>query len=133
MHKIGQSAGFLGRLLEPLLKSGLPLIGNVLKPLAKSFLITLGLTAVASASDAAIHKRMYAFGSSTHPSDLSKWTTISNKEGSDIMKIVKSLEESDLLIKVVSEAIKDEAKKQKGGFLGILLGTLGDILLRNLY
>ena len=47
MHKIGQSGGFLGRLLEPLLKTGLPLIGNVLKPLAKSVLIPLGLTAAA--------------------------------------------------------------------------------------
>ena len=49
------------------------------------------------------------------------------------MKIVKSLEESDLLIKVVSETTKNEAKEQKGGFLGILLGTLGDSLLGNLY
>ena len=49
------------------------------------------------------------------------------------MKIVKSLEESDLLIKFVSETTKNEAKEQKGGFLGILLGTLGDSLLGNLY
>ena len=49
------------------------------------------------------------------------------------MKIVKSLEESDLLIKVVSETTKNEAKERKGGFLGILLGTLGDSLLGNLY
>ena len=47
MHKIGQSGGFLGRLLEPILKTELPLIGNVLKPLAKSVLIPLGLTAAA--------------------------------------------------------------------------------------
>ena len=45
--KIVQSGGFLGRLPEPLLKTGLPLIGNVLKPLAKNVLIALGLTAVA--------------------------------------------------------------------------------------
>ena len=55
LHKIGQSAGFLDRLLGPLLKIGLPLIGNVLKPLAKSVLIPLGLTA--AATDAAIHKK----------------------------------------------------------------------------
>ena len=54
LHKIGQSGGFLGRLLGPLLKTGLLLIGNVLKPLAKSVLIPLGLTAAASATDAAI-------------------------------------------------------------------------------
>ena len=57
LHKIGQSGGFLGRLLGPLLKTGLPLIGNVLKPLAKSVLIALGLTAAASATDAVIHKK----------------------------------------------------------------------------
>ena len=50
----------------------------------------------------------------------------------DIMKIVKSLEDSGLLIKEVSEAIKNEAKEQKGGFNGILLGTLGASLLWNL-
>ena len=59
MHKIVQSGGFLGRLLGPVLKTGLPLIGNVLKPLAKSVLIQLGLTAAASATDAAIHKKMF--------------------------------------------------------------------------
>ena len=45
MHKIGQSIGFLGRLLGPLLKTGLPLMKNVLKPLAKSLLLPLVLTA----------------------------------------------------------------------------------------
>ena len=50
----------------------------------------------------------------------------------DIMKIVKSLEETGLLIKDVSETIKNEAKEQKGGFLSTLLGTLGTSLLRNL-
>ena len=54
LHKIGQSGGFLGRLLGPLLKTGLPLIRNVLKSLAKSTLISLGLTAAASTTDAAI-------------------------------------------------------------------------------
>ena len=41
LHKIGQTEGFLGRTLGPMLKTGLPLIGNVLKPLAKSVLITI--------------------------------------------------------------------------------------------
>ena len=45
MHKIGQSGGFFGRLLGPLLKTGLPLIGNVLQPLAKNVLIRLWLIA----------------------------------------------------------------------------------------
>ena len=57
MHKIGQSGGFLGRLLGPLLKTGLPLIGDVLKPLSKSDLILLVLTAAALTTDAVIHKK----------------------------------------------------------------------------
>ena len=50
----------------------------------------------------------------------------------DVMKIVKSLKEYSLLIKGISEKIKNEAKEQKGGFLGMLLGTLGPSLLGNL-
>ena len=49
--------GFLGKLLGPLLKTGLPLIKNVIKPLAKSVLIPLGLTAATSAADAGIQKK----------------------------------------------------------------------------
>ena len=56
-----QSGGFLGRLLDPLLKTGLPLMKNVIKPLAKSVLIPLGLTAAASAADAGIHKKIIGF------------------------------------------------------------------------
>ena len=58
--------------------------------------------------------------------------TISNKEMSGIMKIVKSLEESGLLIKGVSETIISEAKEQKDRFLGMVLGKLGASLLENL-
>ena len=50
----------------------------------------------------------------------------------DIMKIVKSLEEQALLIKGISKTIENEAKEQKGGFLGVLLGTLVASLLGNL-
>ena len=50
-----QSGGFLGKLLGPLLKTGLPLIKNVIGPLAKSVLIPLGSTAATSAADAGIH------------------------------------------------------------------------------
>ena len=57
INKIIQSDGFLGKLLGPLLKTGLPLIKNVIKPLAKSVLIPLGLTSAASAADAGIHKK----------------------------------------------------------------------------
>ena len=57
LSKMIQSGGFLGRLLGPLLKTGLPLIKNVIKPLGKDVLIPLGLTAAASAADAGIHKK----------------------------------------------------------------------------
>ena len=79
---------------------------NILKPSANSVLIPLELTASASATDAAIQ--------------------------SDIMKIIKSLEDAGLLIKGVYEAIENETKEQKGGFLSMLLGTLGASLLGNL-
>ena len=59
ISKLIQSGGFLGRLLGPLLKTGLPLIKNVIKPLAKSVLIPLGLTAAAPAADAGIHKKFW--------------------------------------------------------------------------
>ena len=112
MHKIGQSEGFLGRLLRPLLKIGLPLIRTVLKPLAKSVLIPLGLTAAASATDTVILKKMFWSGTTT--------LIISNEEKKDIMKIIKYLEESELLIKGVSETIKNEAKELNEGFIGML-------------
>ena len=57
LSKMIQSGRFLGRLIGPLLKKGLPLIKNVIKPLAESVLIPLGLTAAASAADAGIHKK----------------------------------------------------------------------------
>ena len=58
---------------------------------------------------------------------------ISAEKMNDIMIIIKSLKDSGLLIKGVSEKIKNKAKEQKGEFLGILLGTLGASLLRNIF
>ena len=106
------------------MKTGLPLIVNVLKPLAKGILIPLGLTAGFSATDPAIHKKIFELGVTT--------LIISKEKVNNIMKTVKSLEESGLLIKGVGMTIKNEIKKQKGSFLGMLLGTLGASLLRNL-
>ena len=117
--KIQQSGGFLGRLLGPLLKAGLPLIGNVLKLLAKSISIPLGLTAAASATDAAIDKKMFWSGA--------KNLLISDEE-MNIMNRIKSLEKSGLLIKGICKTIKNETKEQKGGFLSMLLATLGDCI-----
>ena len=57
---------------------------------------------------------------------------ISNDEVKVIIEIVKSLKDSGLLVKGVSETIQDEAKEQKGGFLSMLLGTLGARLLGNI-
>ena len=61
ISKIIQSGGYLGRLLGPLLKTGLPLTKNVIKPLAKSVIIPLGLTAAVSAADAGIHRKNIRF------------------------------------------------------------------------
>ena len=102
LHQIGQSGGFLGRLLEPLLKTGLPLIKNVLKPLVKSVLTPLGLTAAALATDVVIQNKVFRSGMIT--------LIISDQEMDDIMKIIKSLKEFGLSIKDVSKAVKNEAK-----------------------
>ena len=122
LSKMIQSGEFLGRLVGPLLKTGLPLI----KPLAKSVLISLGLTAAASVADAGIHKKI--LGSSHNNTTL----IISNDGINDIIKIIKSLEDSGLLLKGVTETVQYEVKEQKGGFLSTLLGTLGASLLVDL-
>ena len=78
LYQIVQPRGFLGRLLGPLIKTGLP--WNVLKPLAKSVLIPLRLTAAASATDAAIQKKIHGSGTTK--------LIILNEEMGDIMKII---------------------------------------------
>ena len=108
-----QSGVFLQRLLGTLLKTGLPLIENEIKPLAKSILIPLGLTAVVSAADAGVHKKIFESGNN----NLSSITLIiSNSEMEDIIKILNSFEDSDLLSKGVTETVQNEVKEQKGGF-----------------
>ena len=132
LSKMIQSGGFLGRLLGPLLRSGLPILKSVIKPLAKSVLVPLGLTAAASAADAGLHKKILGSGHNNNTTLI-----ISNDEMDDNLKIVKSLENSGVLLKGVSETIQNEAKEQRGGFLSMLLGTLGgsllgDLLIKNL-
>ena len=129
LSKMIQSGGFLRRLLGPLLKTGLPLMKNVIKPLAKSVLIPLGITVVASAADAGIHKKNLKIWTQ---SSSSTTLIISNDEIEDISKIVKSLKDSGLLLEGVTETVQNEVKEQKGGFLSMLLGTLGASLLGNL-
>ena len=124
INKIIQSGGFLGKLLGPLLKAGLPLIKNVIKSLGKSVLIPLGITAAASVADAGRHQKI--LGSETTA------LIISNEEMNDHIKIVQALENSNVLLKGVTETVKNERKEQKGGFLSMLLGTLGASLSGNL-
>ena len=114
ISKIIQSGGFLGKILGLLLKTGLPLIKKLIKPLAKSVLIPLGLTAAASAADAGIQKKILRSRTTT--------LIISNE----------ALKDSNILLKGVTKTIKNETKEQKGGFLSMLLGTLGPSLPGNL-
>ena len=120
ISKIIQSGGFLGSLLSklagPLMKVAIRLI--------KFFLTQLGVTAAASAIDAGIQKKIHGSGTTT--------LIISNEEMNDLMKIVQALEESNILLKGVTRTIKNETKAQKGGFLSMLLGSLGASLLGNL-
>ena len=125
LSKMIQSGGFLGKLIGLLLKTRLPLMKSVITALAKSVLIHLGLTAAASAEDAGIHKKILGSGNNTT-------VIISNKGMDDLIKIVKSLEDSRLLFKGITESIQNEIKEQKGRFLSMLLGTLGASLLGNL-
>ena len=121
INKIIQSGRFLGFLLSKL--AG-PLM-KVAVPLAKIILAPFGITAAASPIDAGIQKKkIHGSGTTT--------LIISNEEINDIMKIVQALEDSNILLKGVTKTTKDERKEQKGGFLSMLLDTLGVSLLENL-
>ena len=114
-----QSGGFLGKLLSklagPLMKVAMPLTKNVLAP--------LGLTAAMSAIDGSIQKKI-------HGSRVK--LIIEQEDMKDIMKIIEALENSGILLKRVTKTIENETKEQKGGFLSMLLGTVGASLLGNL-
>ena len=113
LSKMIQSGGFIDRLLGSLLKTRLPLIKNVIKPLAKSVLIPLGLTAAASAADAGIHKKILGSGHNNNTTT----SIIPNNEMEDIIKIVKSLEDSGLLLKWVLTQFKMMQMNKKNDFL----------------
>ena len=119
IKKLIQSGGFLGKLLSKL--AG-PLM-KVAMPLAKNVLVPLGLTAAMSTIDGSIQKK--------NDSGTTKLIT-ENEDMNDIMKIIEALENSGILLKGVSKTIENETKEQKGGFLSMLLGTLGASLLGNL-
>ena len=124
LSKMIQSGGFLSRLLGPMLRTGLPLMKSLIKPLAKIVLAPLGLTAAASAADVGIHKKILGSGYNNNAILIT-----SNHEMDDILKIIKSLEDSEVLLKGASKTIQNEAKEKRGGFLSMLLGTLGASLL----
>ena len=96
---------------------------KVAMPLAKNVLTPLGLTAAMSAIDGSIQKKIHGSGVKL---------IIEQEDMNDIMKIIKALKNSGILIKGVSKTIKNETKEQRGGFLSMLLGTLGASLLGNL-
>ena len=120
ISKILQSGGFLGSLLSKL--SG-PLM-KIAVPLAKNILAPLGITAAASAIDAGTQKKIHGSGTTT--------LIISNEEINDIMQIVQALEDCNILLKGITKTIKNETKEREGGFLSMLLATLGTSLLGNL-
>ena len=119
IKKLIQSGGFLGKLLSklagPLMKVAMPLPKNGLAP--------LGLTAAMSAIDGSIQKKMR--GESIK-------LVIEQEDMNDIMKTIEALENSGILLKGVKKTIENETKEQRGGFLSMLLGTLGASLLGNL-
>ena len=96
---------------------------KVALPLAKIVLAPLGLTAAMSAIDGSIQKKIHGSGIKL---------IIEKEDVKDIMKIIEALENSGILLKGVSKTIENETKEQRGGFLSMLLGTLGASLLGNL-
>ena len=112
IKKIIQSGGFLGKLLSklagPLMKVPIPLAKNVLAP--------LDLTAAMSAIDGSMQKKMRGDGIKL---------VIEQEDMNDIIKIIEALENSGILLKGVTKTIENKTKEQRGGFLSMLLGTLG--------
>ena len=104
----------MSKLAGPLMKVAMLLAKNVLAP--------LGLTAAMSAIDGSIQKKMRGEGVKL----------VIEGDMNDITKIIEALENSDILLKGVTKTIENETKEQRGGFLSILLGTLGASLLGNL-
>ena len=96
---------------------------KVAMSLAKNVLASLGLTAAMSATDGSIQKKIHGSGIKL---------IIEEEDMQDVIKIIKELENSDILLKGGSKTIENEIKEQRGGFLGMLLGTLGASLLGNL-
>ena len=97
---------------------------KVAMSLAKNVLAPLGLTAAMSAIDGSIQKKIHGSGIKL---------VIEEEDMQNIIKIVKELENSNILLKGVSKTIENEIKEQRGGFLSMVLGTLGASLSGNLF
>ena len=97
--------------------------------LAKNVLAPLVLTAAMSAIDGSIQKKIHGSGATK---GAGVKLIIEQEDMNDIIKIINALENSGILLKGESKAIKNETKEQKGGVLSMLLGTLGASLLGNL-
>ena len=120
ISKIIQSGGFLGSLLSKLADPSM----KVAVPLGKNILAPLGIPAAASANDTRIQKKIHGSATTT--------LIISNEEMNDIMKIIQSLKDSNILLKGVTKTVNNETKEQNRGVLSMLLSTLGDSLLGNI-
>ena len=96
---------------------------KVALPLVKNVLAALGLTAAMSAIDGSIQKKIHGSGVKL---------IIEREDMNNIMRLIEALENSGILLKGVTKAIQNETKEQRGGFLGMLLGTLRASLLGNL-
>ena len=93
-------------------------------PIAKNNLVPLRITAAASAIDTGIRKKINGSGKTN--------LIISNEEMNDITKIVQAFKDSNCLLKSITKTFENDTKEEKGGFLGMFLGTLGASLLGNM-
>ena len=120
LFKVIQPGGLLGLLLRklagPLRKAAVPLLKNILAP--------LGITAATSAIDSGIQKKIHGLGTTT--------LIISNDEMKNMMKTSQALGNSKILLKGITRTNKNETIEQKGGFLSMLLGSLGASLLESM-
>ena len=119
IRKLIVPGGFLGKLLS---KLAVPLM-KVAMPLGKNVLAPLSLTAAMFAIDGSIQKRIHGSGVKL---------IIEQEDMNDVIKFIEALENSGILLKGVTKTIENETKEQSGGFLSMLLGTLGASLLGNL-
>ena len=122
--KITIQEGGFPSFVTPLITAGLPLMKNVLKPLSKNVLLPFKLTAGLLLTGTAVQKKIFESGM--------KALIISNEEMKHIIKIVKSPEESGLLIKRGGEMIEKEVKEQKVIFIPMFIGTLAACVLGNI-